>query len=208
MGSNSWTLFGALVIVAGCAGDGLPAAADRHAVVIAAGPDEVVFQFGAYNLGDNIDQIVTAPTVVIYGDGSAHGRVLDDRTGERRYVRASFDDDLVRDLVAASADLPQEASNELCEIDEVATRLLVDGRSWDACGFLQMDEFDSFVQAVLNEWSSIEKAPWVPAAWIDRSSGCTVIDDLTGGSLEVVPLYPHLVDDLPLGPIDCFAPGL
>jgi hypothetical protein len=47
---------------------------------------------------------------------------------------------------------------------------------------------------------------WRPARWIDRPWGvntCTVIDQPGNDALYDAPVYPHLLDEYPLGETAC-----
>ncbi len=194
-----------LVLLAACTDPGLPEADDGAEIKIAV---EVLFQFGTYNIGDNIDRFVTGPAMVIYGDGTTYSQFPrgngDDPSSFLRI--GQLDDDKLRDLVGAARDLPDDVSGRLCAEDEFQNVLVVESRTWSACGMLDADHLGPFIDAVRAEFERTDSGPWTPASWIqlDPVSGeCSVVESPTVPSYQATPVYPGATNDHPLGPIEC-----
>ena len=177
------------------------------------GADDVVLQVGAYLLGRTIpDHDVEMPTLVIYGDLRAFGRI--DGSAGPRWASGRVDRADVVALLRTAAMLPDEAPDGAAREagDDFGVELVAGDRRWRVYppGLIDADPFVALLDDV---WSAGRPAlvdPWVPSAWIEQpewNGPCVVVAEPDVDPWLAAPIFPHLVDRYPLGPASCATPA-
>ena len=193
---------------------GLPPEADERDTVeldgLAEGADDVFVQIGQYELGNNIDEFVWGPLLVAYRDGSAFAEVDEtviDGVAERRPIEALLDPAQIDSIRQAADALPDDTEIGLDQRaeDAIPRMLIVDDQTW-LIHDLSAEPFRSFMESVTEAVEATEVDQWTPQRWVerDRSTGqCSVTQAPSGPSYDNAPVYPHLLDQYPLGDFDC-----
>ncbi len=198
----------AVAITAACsASESIPATDDPSSIEIAAGPDDVVLQLGSYDVGENIDQFVSGPDLVIYGDGAVYRdtiRLAPD--APNRFQRGVLAERRVLDIVAAARELPDVVDGDDCAVDEFEAELRIEGRTWSACGLLDAADFGAFLDAVRLDVHSTDLTPWEPSALVQLdpvTTTCAVVASSTLPASQTAAVYPHATDEYPPGEFPC-----
>ena len=177
---------------------------------LAEGADDVFVQIGQYELGNNIDEFVWGPLLVAYRDGSAFAEVDEtvvDGVAERRPIEALLDPAQIDSIRQAADALPDDAEIGLDQRaeDAIPRMLIVDDQTW-LIHDLSAEPFRSFMESVTEAVEATESTNGLPSVGSnrDRSTGqCSVTQAPSGPSYYNAPVYPHLLDQYPLGDFDC-----
>lgn len=200
----------ALVVLLGaCDGRSDTASSSRAPSVASAEPADVVVQLGDYHLGVIPDMFVTGPELIIYGDGTTYAEFYDgadsDGHAQFRLVTGHVDDATLHDLVTTAGALPSVTPVGEAPVDGFPLLLVVGEHRW-YINDLAAEPFASFLAELRATVDSDATEEWHPTRWIDRPYGintCTVIDQPGDDPLYDAPVYPHLIDEYPLGETPC-----
>lgn len=180
------------------------------AIAHASGEKDVIVQLGRYDLGNSVpDNLVNGPEVIVYGDGTAIAliRAVENGSVHRRWVRAGLTEDDLQSLLRAAAELPADPPTVDLAVDDIPTLLVVGARSWDTspAQYASNDPFRLLIVQLQATIGANIVDDWTPTAWIERPFGatCTVTATLDIEPWYAAPVYPHLVDEYPLGPVSC-----
>lgn len=170
---------------------------------------QVLVQIGDYEFGNNLDQFVFGPRLVIYGDGSAFAEVDGDgvRNGAPvlRPIESRVSDAEIQSLLLAASKLPDVASAGEAPVDGLPLLLAVNGQAWDILDF-EVEPFNSYVDSVTAVVIESEVGSWNPPAWVQRippAADCVSVDEPEGAPYYSAPVYPHLANTYPLGRFAC-----
>ncbi len=169
-------------------------------------------QIGQYELGNNIDEFVWGPSLVAYRNGSAFAEVdetIVDGVAERRPIEALLDTAQIDAIRQAAYALPDDTEIGVDQrpSDGIPRMLIVDDQTWLIHDF-SAEPFRSFIESVTEAVEATEVDQWTPRRWVnrDRSTGqCSVAQAPSGPSYDNAPVYPHLLDQYPLGDFDCLS---
>jgi len=174
------------------------------------GEHDVVVQIGAYDLGNNIDEFVRAPSVVVYGNGDAYGYTYDQTRSSWRPMRRHVPEAELQRVLSAGRSLPSEVPAAQIPADDTGTFVAIGERSWLTYPLLYADS-DPFRQ-IINDVLAVVDAEgvdtWQPSAWIVRPNHgpCSVQATAPDRPSDGAPVYPHLADRYPLGETSCTTP--
>ena len=170
---------------------------------------QVLVQIGNYEFGNNLDQFVFGPRLVIYGDGSAFAEVDGDgvRNGATvfRPIESRVSEAEIQSLLLAASQLPDVATAGVAPEDGLPLLLAVNGQSWEILDF-DVEPFNGYVDSVTAVVTASEVGMWTPPAWIQRippAPDCESVVEPEGAPYYSAPVYPHLVNTYPLGRFEC-----
>ena len=168
----------------------------------------VVVQLGDYHLGAVPDMFVTGSELVIYGDGTTFGELYEgiaDGRAQFRLATGQVPSAALQEILDMASTLPDITPIGQMAVDDFPLVLVVGEHRWEI-NDLSSEPFASFVAHLRTTVDAAARDTWQPSRWIDRPYGsntCSVIDRPGDNSLYDAPVYPHLLDDYPLGETAC-----
>ena len=159
------------------------------------GADEVLIQVGDYMLGQNIDGFVWAPQLIVYGDGSVYAETANG------LMTGSLTESQVQRLLRDGAAVPSDAPVGTVAVD-ASPLLVISGTHFWEIGDLRVQPLMGYVEEIHSVVSAAATQRWTPTRWILRpyDGPCTVVaDEPDSPDYYDAPVYPHLLDEYPLG---------
>ncbi len=159
------------------------------------GVNEVLIQVGDYSIGAIPDEFVVGPELIVYGDGTAY---LSSPTGTRT---GHLNESQLQELLRAGEAVPPDAPVGDAAVDAVPL-LVVSGTHFWEINDLGVQPLMGYVDDVRSTVAAAAKEPWTPSRWILRPFGgpCTLVGvEPAGPDYFDAPVYPHLLDQYPLG---------
>ena len=171
-------------------------------------PLDVVVQVGDYSCC-NIDDFLFGPLLVVYADGSFYWERQVGVAGgaaELETLTGQLDDAGFASITEAANALPGSRSvgPDQQATDGVPVLLVAGDATWTLHEL--QDPYRAFIDDVGEILDDVEHQPWTPTAWIEHAPGddtCVVSAVQTQPSSAGAPIYPHVVDEFPPGPIAC-----
>jgi len=159
------------------------------------GVHEVLIQVGDYSIGAIPDEFVVGPELIVYGDGSVY---VSSSSGTRA---GHLTESQLQELLRAGEAVPADAPVGDAAVDAVPL-LVVSGTHFWEINDVGVQPLRAYVDDVRSTVAAAAKEPWTPARWIARPYGgpCEVAagkPDLP--TYYVAPVFPHLLDQYPLG---------
>jgi len=174
------------------------------------GEHDVVVQIGAYDLGNNIDEFVRAPSVVVYGNGDAYSYGFQAATGSWTAARMHVEEDGLQRVLRAGRALPDVPPQVTVAADDTGTFLAVGDRAWTTypLQYATHDPFRMLLSDLFGVLGVDAVDDWTPSAWIvrPRHGACSVQATAPDRPSDGAPVYPHLADRYPLGETSCTTP--
>lgn len=201
------SVVGLLLVLCAC-DDSSGSIASPRLTSSSADPAAVLVQLGDYHLGAVPDMYVTGPELVIYGDGTTFAELYAGASEGRaqfRLATGNVPSAALQDLLATANTLPSATPIGEAAVDAFPLVLIVGEHRWEI-NDLDVQPFASFLADLRATVDAAATEPWQPSRWIDRpyeSDTCTVIDRPGDDSLYDAPVYPHLLDEYPLGATAC-----
>ena len=171
-------------------------------------PLDVVVQVGDY-FCCNIDDFLFGPWLVVYADGSFYRERqigVADGVAELETVTGQLDDAGFESITEAADALPDSRSvgPDQQATDGVPLMLFAGDATWTL--HTLDDPYWAFIREVEEVLDGYENRAWTPTAWIEHARGddtCVVSAVQIQPDSAGAPIYPHVVDEYPLGPIGC-----
>ncbi len=173
------------------------------------GPNDVVLQVGDYHLGWGPDMGVTGPEIVLYGDGSLYAELFDgvrDNQAVRSRVQAKLSESQVQTLLRPGEEVPVDPTMNTMAVDTFPILVVSASHRWEV-NDPQAEPFVTYLTNLRNMVRSYANEGWVPERWVVRvypSPTCTVTDAPSTDSSYDAPVYPGLLDQFPIGNVDCY----
>lgn len=168
-----------------------------------------VLQVGDYRLGVVPDMFVFGPELVIYDNGVVYAELFDHvQDGEARYRRVTgqVDEDQLQWLLGQGAALPSTSPvGGPLPVDAFPLVVTVDRQTWEL-NELGVEPFAGFLHDVRSTVDTAATEEWIPTRWVVRPYGaehCSAVDQPYELSAFDAPVYPHLLDQYPLGEFSC-----
>lgn len=171
-----------------------------------------MIQLGAYEFRTIPEWHIVAPELVIYRDGSVYTETVDDTsapannaTHRLRYGRMTEaqTERLIRDAEA----LPVTRPNPGVSANDVYPLRLTSGpQTWDIEQPPTHQPFISYLEQLRSAVRTAATEEWRPSRWVqlvDGDNACVVTEQPGIEPWNNIPVYPHLLEDYPLGERDC-----
>jgi hypothetical protein len=156
-----------------------------------------------------------APRVVIFQDGRVFTTTATDGyastpASAHRHMHGQIPQQQLEELLARAATLPPTQESGVTATDEWPTVVQVGRQQWSV--YRHSDgvyrEFTMLVEEVVRD---VATESWEPSAWLVMHDDppwtapptCEVAVRTDDTPQQAVPVYPHVVDRYPLGPLDC-----
>ena len=186
-----------------------PAATTIASVQHPTGSADVVLQVGDYHLGWGPDVSVSGPEIVVYGDGGLFAELFDgvkDNHAVWSRVQAHLSEDQLQTLLRPGEQLPADPPQNTIAVDTFPILLVSAAHRWEI-NDPQAPPFGSYLTNLRNTVRSYVTQVWTPQRWVVReypSPTCTVTDAPSSESTYDAPVYPGLIDQFPLGTVECY----
>ncbi|MBI4936283.1 MAG: hypothetical protein HY828_20590 [Actinobacteria bacterium] len=160
-------------------------------------------QVGSYELGVVPDMFVYGPELVVYGDRSSYAE------NGRGTVKGSIDESVLQDLLRGADSLPAATPVGEAPSDGVPLVLVVGEHRWKL-NDQTVEPFATYLAEVRASVDAGADRTWAPWRWVSRAYGddtCRVTEQSGGNGSYEAPVYPHVVEQFPLGELDCSGAG-
>ncbi len=198
----------ALVLFAGCSSGQTPQSATTPSIPHPVGASDVVIQLDGYRFGGVPDEFVVGPELIVYGDGSVYAEFPDgvkDGVAQYRLVQGHLGEAVLQRLLSGAEGLPSDSPVGVGVIDNPARPMIVGTHTWEI-NDRSIEPFATYLNELLSAVVAGASEPWRPSRWIDRpypGSTCSVVEKSAVETWYNAPVYPHLLDQYPLGQFDC-----
>ncbi|MEN9644892.1 MAG: hypothetical protein RL238_1561 [Actinomycetota bacterium] len=165
-------------------------------------------QLGDYHLGAVPDMFVTGPELIVYSDGTVVGDLyegISDGLPQFRLAAGTIPDDAMQELIDAASELPPTSPIGEAATDGFPLLLVVGDQRWEI-NDSTIEPFGSFLAQLRSAADTAATDAWEPSRWVVRPFGsvvCTATDRPGGDPLYDAPVYPHFLDEFPLGETSC-----
>ncbi len=198
----------ALVLLAGCSSGHTPQSTTTSNIPHPAGASDVVIQLDGYQFGGVPDEFVVGPELVVYGDGSVYAELPDsvkNGVAQFRLLQGHLDEAMIQRLLSRAEELPSDSPVGVAVTDNPARPMIVGTHTWEI-NDRSIEPFATYLNELQSAVAAGASEPWRPARWIDRpypGFTCSVVEQSEVEPWYNAPVYPHLLDQYPLGQFDC-----
>ena len=173
------------------------------------GSSEVAVSIGDYRLGFGPGMAVTGPELIVYGNGRVYTEYFEGVTNGRptfHFAKGQLSDEQIQVLLRAGDTLPAEAPDVQLPVDTFGTVLVTGTHSW-TINDETIEPFAGYFEELRSVVRSSATTAWVPERWIVRrfpATECTVAVRPLDEPNYDAPVFPHVLDQYPLGGTPCY----